>query len=83
MAYRGGRSYLEDLSCLGTTLLVELGGLSGLDMADGLVSLVVAVNLNEDSPMLREVFGFELRGADGRNCPMPSNRLIPVMLTPR
>ena len=78
-----GRSYLEDLSCLGTTLLVELGGLSGLDMADGLVSLVVAVNLNEDSPMLREVFGFELMGADGRSCPMASNRLIPVMLTPR
>ena len=55
-------SYLEDLGCLGTTLLVELGGLSGLDMADGLVSLVVAVNLNEDSPLLREVFGLEVGG---------------------
>ena len=43
-----------------------LGGLSGLDMAGGLVSLVVAVNLNEDSPLLREVFGLEVRGADGR-----------------
>ena len=51
MAYRG--SYLEDLGCLGTTLLVVLGGLSGLDMAGGLVSLVVAVNLNEESPLLR------------------------------
>ena len=30
-----------------------LGGLSGLDMAGGLVSLVVAVNLNEESPLLR------------------------------
>ena len=43
-----------------------LGGLSGLDMAGGLVSLVVAVNLNEESPLLREVFGLEVRGADRR-----------------
>ena len=77
-----GGSYLEDLGCLGTTLLVVLGGLSGLDVAGGLVSLVV-VNLNEDSPLLREVFGLEVRGADGRSCPMASNRLIPVMLTPK
>ena len=69
---------------MGTTLLVELGGLRyGLHMAGGLVSLVVAVNLNEDSPLLREVFGLEVGGADGRSCPMASNRLIPVMLTPR
>ena len=60
---------------MGTTLLVVLGGLSGLDMTGGLVNLVVAVNLNEDSPLLREVFGLEVRGA--------SNRLIPVMLTPK
>ena len=51
-------------------------------MAGGLASLVVAVNLNEDSPLLREVFGLEVRGADGRSCPMASNRLIPVMSTP-
>ena len=78
-----GRSYLEDLGCLGTALLVVLGGLRGLDMAGGLVSLVVAVNLNEDSPLLREVLGLEVGGADGRSCPMASNRLIPVMLTPK
>ena len=78
-----GRFYLEDLGCLGTTLLVVLGGLGGLDMAGGLVSLVVAVNLNEESPLLREDFGLEVRGADGRSCPMASNRLIPVMLTPK
>ena len=58
-----GRSYLEDLACLETTLLVVLGGLRGLDMAGGLLSLVVAVNLNEDSPLLRGVFGLEVRGA--------------------
>ena len=52
---------------MGTTLLVVLGGLSGLDMAGGLVSFLVAVNLNEDSPLLREVFGLEVRGADGRS----------------
>ena len=78
-----GRFYLEDLDCLGTTLSVVLGGLRGLDMAGGLVSLVVAVNLNEDSPLLREVLGLEVGGADGRSCPMASNRLIPVMLTPK
>ena len=78
-----GRSYLEDLGCLGTTLLVVLGGLRGLEMAGGLLSLVVAVNLDEDSPLLRRVFGFEVRGADGRSCPIASNRLIPVMLTPK
>ena len=77
------RSYLEDLGCLGTTLLVVLEGLIGLDMAGGLVSLVVAVNLNEDSPLLKEVLGLEVGGADGRSCPMASNRLIPVMLTPK
>ena len=77
-----GRSYLEDLGCLGTTLLVVLGGLRGLGMADGLVSLVDAVNLNEDSPLLKEVLGLEVGGTDGRSCPMASNRLIPVILTP-
>ena len=77
------RSYLEDLGCLGTALSVVLGGLRGLDMVGGLLSLVVAVNLNEDSPLSREVFGFEVRGADGRSCPMASNRLIPVILTPK
>ena len=78
-----GRSYLEDLGCLGTTLLVVPGGLRGLDMAGVFVSLVVAVNLNEDSPLLREVLGLEVGGTDGRSCPMASNRLIPVMLTPK
>ena len=78
-----GRSYLEDLGCLGTALLVVLGRLRGLDMAGGFVSLIVVVNLNEDSPLLREVFGLEVWGADGRSCPMASNRLIPVMLTPK
>ena len=47
------------------------------------MSLVVAVNLNEESPLLREVFGLEVRAADGRSCPMASNRLIPVTLTPK
>ena len=76
-----GRSYLEDLGCLGTALLVVLGGLRVSDIAGGLVRLVVVVNLNEDSPWLREGLGLEVRGVDGRICPMASNRLIPVMLT--
>ena len=61
-----GRSYLEDLGCLGTALLVVLEGLRGLDMAGGLVSLVVAVNLNGDSPLLIEVFGLEVGGGGRR-----------------
>ena len=56
MAYWG--SYVEGLGCLGTTLLV---------MADGLVTLVNDVNLNEVSPLAREVLGLEARGADGRS----------------
>ena len=58
-------------------------GLRDLGMADGLVILVDAVNLNENSPLLREVLGLEAGGADGRSCPMASNRLIPVILTPK
>ena len=78
-----GRSYLEDLGCLGTALSVVLGGLRGLDMAGGLMSLVDAVNLNEDSPLLKEVLGLEVGDVDGGSCPMASNRLIPVILTPK
>ena len=55
-------------------------------MADGLVSLVDAVNLNEDSSLLKEVLGLEVGGgggggADRHSCHMASNRLIPVILT--
>ena len=32
-----GRSYLEDLDCLGTYLLEKVGGLKDLRMVDGLV----------------------------------------------
>ena len=65
MAYWG--SYLEGLGCLGTTLLVELGGLRDLSMADDLVIWVNDVNLNEVSPLVREVLGLEAGGADGRS----------------
>ena len=59
-----GRSYLEGLGCLGTTLFAELGGLRDLRMADGLMTLVGDVNLNEVSPLAREVLGLEAEGAD-------------------
>ena len=52
-------------------------------MAGGSVSLVDAVNLNEDSPLLKGVLGLEVGGADGRSCLMASNRLIPVISTPK
>ena len=64
MAYWG--SYLKDLGCLGTALLVELGGLSGLRMTDGLMTLVDEMNLNGFSPLAREVLGLEAEGADAR-----------------
>ena len=60
-------SYLEGLGCLGTTFLLELGGLRDLSMADGLVILVDDVNFNEVSPLVREVLGFEAGGADGHS----------------
>ena len=63
-------SYLEGLGCLGTTLLVEQGGGGGLrdlSIADGLVILEDDVNLNEVSPLVREVLGLEAGGADWRN----------------
>ena len=64
MAYWG--SYLEGLGCMGTTLLVELGGLlRDLSMADGLVILVDDVNLNEVSPLVREVLGLEAGAQTG------------------
>ena len=82
MAYRG--VLFRGFRLFGDNLVSRARGLRyGLDMAGGLVSLVVAVNLNEDSPLLREVFGLEVGGADGHSCPIASNRLIPVMLTPR
>ena len=34
-----GRSYLKELDCLGTVLLVEVGGLRKLSMVDGLVEV--------------------------------------------
>ena len=63
MAYWG--SYLEGLGCLGTTLLVELGGLRDLSMADGLVILVDDVNLNKVSPLIREVLDLEAGAQTG------------------
>ena len=68
---------------MGTALLVVLGGLGGLDTVGGLMSLVDPVNLNEDAPLLKEVLGLEVGGADGRSCPMALNMLIPVILTPK
>ena len=47
--------------------LFEQGGLRDLSMADGLVILVDDVNLNEVSPLVREVLGLEVGGADGRS----------------
>ena len=47
---------------MGTTLSVEQGRLRDLSMADGLVILVDDVNLNEVSPLVREVLGLKAGG---------------------
>ena len=58
-----GILFLNCLGGLGTALLVELGRLGDLRMADGLRTLVDEVNLYEVSPLAREVLGLEAEGA--------------------
>ena len=58
---------LKDLGCLGAVLLVELGRLSDLRMADGLMALVNELNLKGVSPVAREVLGLEAEGAGGHS----------------
>ena len=41
--------------------------MKNLSMADGLVILMDDVNLNEVSPLVREVLGLQAGGADGRS----------------
>ena len=48
-------------------------GKIGLSMAYGLVILVDHVNLNDVSPLVREVLGLEAGGADGHSRPTASN----------
>ena len=52
---------------MGTVLLVELGRLSDLRMADGLIALVNELNLKGVSPVAREVLGLDAEGAGGRS----------------
>ena len=52
---------------MGTALLVELGGLNDLYMADGLMTLMDEMNLKGVSPLAREVVGLEAEGADERS----------------
>ena len=54
--------HLKGSDCLGTVLLVELGGLSDSKMADGLMTLVDDVNLKGVSLLARGL-GFEAEGA--------------------
>ena len=46
-------------------MLVKLGGLSDLRMADGLMTLVDEMNLDGFSTLAREVLGLEAEGAVG------------------
>ena len=50
----------------GDNLVSWARGAGDLSMADGLVILVDDVNLNEVSPLVREVLGLEAGGGGGR-----------------
>ena len=54
-------------------------------MADCLMTLVDELNLKEVLPLATEVWGLEARGRGAGGCSLPiaSNRLIPVMSTPK
>ena len=70
------RSYLEELSFLGTVFLVKVGGLRELRMADGLVE----VENQKGSGMTT---GILEAGSTGARTPaMASNKVLPEILTP-
>ena len=71
-----GRSYLEELDCLGTVLLVKVGGLRELSMADGLVK---AEN-RKGSSMTTGILEAGSTGA--RILPMASDKVLPEILIP-
>ena len=76
-----GRSYLEGLDCLGTVLLVKVGGLRELRMTDGLMAdgLMEAEN-RKGSGMTTGILEAGSTGA--RTLPMASNKVLPEMLIP-
>ena len=76
-----GRSYLEELDCLGTVLSVNVGGLRELCMVDGFMAdgLVEAENW-KGSGMKTGILEAGSTGA--RTLPMTLNKALPEILIP-
>ena len=79
-----GSSYLEELDCLGTVLLVNGGGGGGvreLSMVDGFMADgLVEVENRKGSGMTTGILKTGSTGA--RTLPMASNKVLPEMLIP-
>ena len=72
-----GRSYLEGLGCLGTVLLVKLGGLWEFSMVGG---FVVETEKRKGSGLTTGILEAGSTGA--RIQPMASNKVFPEILIP-
>ena len=73
-------SYLEELDCLETVLLVKLGGLRELTMVDGFVADGLEVENRKGSGMTTGTV--EAGGTGARTLPMASNKVLPEILIP-
>ena len=76
-----GRSYLEELDCLGIVLLVKVGGLREVSMVDGFIADgLVEAEIRKGSGMTTGILEEGSTGA--RTLPMASNKVLPVILIP-
>ena len=74
-----GRSYLEELDCLGTVLSVETGGLREFSMVDGFVADGwVEEEKRKGSGMTTGIL--EAGSTEARIQPMVSNKVFPEIL---
>ena len=79
-----GNSYLEELDCLGTVLLVKVGRLKELSMVDGFMAdgLVEVENWKgSNSGMTTGIL--EAGSTEARTLPMASNKVLPEILIPK
>ena len=70
------RPYFEELDCLGTVLLVGVGGLTKLSMVDGLVGAEKRKGSGNDD------WNLEAGSTGARTLPMASNKVLPEILIP-
>ena len=76
-----GRSCFEELDCLGTVLLVGVGGLRELSMVDGFMADgLVEAEKRKGSGMTTEIL--EAGSAGAGTLPMASNKVFPEILIP-